>query len=158
MFIGSSCVPGRVRIRKHGFYVKMTPTERSQQVVPGMKFRTMCPVVVTCRYRGRQETVTVPANHIFHGDNFKELLKLETTGIAWLVQDWLYGTHAFDRRPDGKTTTIPSRWTVDELMYRILALEKHTSYAEMLRSGDQFFAQVLETHWNKAILNVRYTR
>ena len=152
----SDKVPRRVRIQRHGYYTPLTPSERAHHATQGRRYRTRHPVVVTCVYHGRRETVTVPAQRLFHGDAFKELLRLPSTGVAWLVQDWLYGTHAFARRADGTTTAITHRRTVDELTYRILALDHQTSYADMLRAGKPFFAHALDTYWNKAVRSVRY--
>ena len=143
-----------VRIHRIGTYRKMTSEEQENQAV---MYRTTSPVVVTCLYQQRREKVTVPAGYVFNGDNFQELWKKgSSTGIAWLVHDWLYGTRAFDQKPTGISTPILDHRTADELMYRILELEQSYVYSAFLQTVDTLAECLLAAQWNKAEPALQY--
>jgi len=73
-------------------------------------------------------------------------------GIAWAVHDWMYYTHAFDTKPDGTTTKIENRWSVDELMYILLTIEGSPRYAYFLQTFDSLVRWVLDHYWGDRVV------
>jgi hypothetical protein len=141
-------MPQSVHIVNKGEYVHLTEREILQQKTKGMKYRIKRPIVVTCVYNGKPESVTVPVDRVFDGDSLKRKLRLEDDGIAWAVHDWLYNTHAFDTKGDGTTTVIDKRWPVDELMYNLLVLDGYNFYSKLLQMADGLAAITLDRAWH----------
>lgn len=149
-----SLMPRSVKILNEGEYVHLTDQEIRRQKTKGMKYRISRPIVVTCLYKGKPESVTVPVDRVFDGDSLKRMLCLEDDGIAWAVHDWLYNTHAFDPKQDGTTTAIDTRWPVDELMYALLAIEGYKLYGKSLQLADTLAAMTLDRAWHAVNDNV----
>jgi hypothetical protein len=141
-------MPKAVKIVSAGEYVQLTNQEIKQQKTKGMKYRISRPIVITCLYNGKPESVTVPVDRVFDGDSLKRMLCLADDGIAWAVHDWLYNTHAFDTKHDGTTTAIDTRWPVDELMYALLLLEDYKWYGKSLQLADTLAAMTLDRAWH----------
>jgi len=117
-----------------------------------MRYRTLKNIVVECIYNGSLETITVPVDRVFDGDTLKSWLYMASEGIAWVVHDWMYYTHAFDTKPDGTTTKIENRWSVDELMYILLTIEGSPRYAYFLQTFDSLVRWVLDHYWGDRVV------
>ena len=140
--------PHSICIKSIGKYETLTKTEIAKQHSKNMRRVIRKPIVVTCMYNGNMETITVPMNRVFDGDSLKKLFCIKDDGIAWAIHDWLYHTHAFDKRSDGTTTQINLRWPVDELMYSLLILEGYKVYGKCLQSLDVCMIGVLDRAWD----------
>ena len=128
---------------------RLSKREISLQNSPGMLYEIMQDMRLSCMYHGKTEIVTCPAGSVFNGDTLKYILNIENDGVAWVFHDWLYNEHAFDVRPDGTQTTIPSenRWVIDELMYSIIKLDGYLLYARIAKTFDTIIDGILNNAW-----------
>jgi len=140
-------MPHSISIQSVGKYRPLTETEISHQNGRRMRHIIREPIVVTCVYNGKPETITVPVDRVFDGDSLKNLFCINDDGIAWAIHDWLYNTHAFDTKSNGTTTVIDMRWPVDELMYSLLIIEGYTIYGRCLQSLDMCVVGELDKAW-----------
>jgi hypothetical protein len=135
-----------VQVIHSGRYRKLTKNESAKQ----RQQDRACHVIeesvcVSCMYNGKREYVTVPVRRVFDGDSLKRLFGIDSTGISWVVHDWLYATpHAFD------SGTVCTRAHADAMFYELLSQDGvvHMVYASLTHTFDRTVSHVLTSAWN----------
>jgi hypothetical protein len=138
--------PGReIHVIQRGRYRKLTTAEQERQHCRGMLYCTEEAIQISLLYNGQREVVTVPVGTVFDGDSLKKCIGLNSSGIAWLIHDWLYTSpHALD-----SGLTLCDRKQADEIMYELLSYEGVASmvYASILRLFDSTVSTTLDRAW-----------
>jgi hypothetical protein len=131
--------------------VKLSPEQRKRQHNPNALIRVTKSIRISCVYNQKKEYITVPTDSVFDGDSLKRRLGITNHGIAWVIHDWMYSVKTFDRGKDDLHTTVPNRWSIDELMYDILHKEGSIAaiYGTFLRAFDVFGTKALERAWQR---------
>jgi hypothetical protein len=131
-----------------GRYRRLNPREQRVQHRRGMLYCIEEPIRVSFMYDGRREVVTVPAGRVFDGDSLKRLMGFGSSGIAWVVHDWLYRVpnHVLDSGIE-----IRDHRHADEIMYELLGHEGviHMVYASILRLFDDTISSTLNRAWHQ---------
>jgi hypothetical protein len=135
-----------IRVIQRGRYRKLSTAEQKRQNCRGMMYRIEESIQISVVYDGRRDVVTIPIGRVFDGDSLKKVCGYRSTGIAWVVHDWLYTSpHAMD-----SGVILYDRKHADEIMYELLSYEGVVPmvYASILRLFDSTISTTMDRAWD----------